>query len=153
MCYITVKGSLLRGDAARATVAHASHPTMSPTKRRVKNIKVHVPRHNSQRIGPALTAQIETVAKEKRLRTDVRQPTNEVSSAIAIAIVRPLPMLPVPSRIDLNTRKVLPSGTRCYLLPALSGVHSGISVHSSRSFSQKTVITCYELGPLLQIPS
>ena len=64
-------------------------PTMSPSKKRVKKIKVHVPRHNSQRIGPALTAQIETVAKEKRLRTDVRQPTNETSSAIAIAIVRP----------------------------------------------------------------
>ncbi|KAI0264413.1 hypothetical protein BC834DRAFT_826589 [Gloeopeniophorella convolvens] len=59
---------------------------MSPSKRRVKSIKVHVPRHNSQRIGPALTAQIESVAKEKRIRTDVRQPTNEVSSAIALAI-------------------------------------------------------------------
>lgn len=60
---------------------------MSPTKKRVKNIKVHVPRHNSQRIGPALTAQIETIAKEKRIRTDVRQPTNESSSVIALAIV------------------------------------------------------------------
>ncbi|KAF8273241.1 hypothetical protein EI94DRAFT_1769316 [Lactarius quietus] len=59
---------------------------MSPSKKRVKNIKVHVPRHNSQRIGPALTAQIETVAKEKRIRTDVRQPTNEASSSIAHAI-------------------------------------------------------------------
>jgi hypothetical protein len=99
---------------------------MSPTKKRVKKVKVHVPRHNSQRIGPALTAQIETIAKGKRLRTDVRQPTNEVSSAIAIAIVRRPPNMSVPSWIDLNTRKVLPSGTRCYLLPAPSGVHSGI---------------------------
>jgi len=111
---------------------------MSPSKKRVKNVKVHAPRHNSQRIGPALTAQIEKVAKEKRLRTDVRQPTNEVSSAIAIAIVRPSPMLAVPSRIDLNTRKVPPSGTQCYLLPAPTGVHSGISVHSSTSFRRKT---------------
>jgi len=116
-------------------------PTMSPGKKRVKKIKIHVPRHNSQRIGPALTAQIEKIAKEKRLRTDVRQPTNEVSSAIAIAIVRPPPMLPVPARIDLYTRKVLPNGTRCCLLPAQSAVHSGMWVHSSRSFSQKTVIT------------
>ena len=61
---------------------------MSPSKKRVKNIKVHVPRHNSQRIGPALTAQIETVAKEKRIRTDVRQPTNEATSSIALAIVK-----------------------------------------------------------------
>ncbi|KAH9960850.1 hypothetical protein BC827DRAFT_1205759 [Russula dissimulans] len=59
---------------------------MSPTKKRLKNIKVHVPRHNSQRIGPALTAQIETIAKEKRIRTDVRQPTNEASSTIAHSI-------------------------------------------------------------------
>jgi len=59
---------------------------MSPSKKRVKKIKVHVPRHNSQRIGPALTAQIETIAKEKHIRTDVRQPTNEASSAIALAI-------------------------------------------------------------------
>ena len=60
---------------------------MSPTKKRVKTVKVHVPRHNSQRIGPALTAQIEKVAKEKRIRTDVRQPTNEATSSIALAIV------------------------------------------------------------------
>ncbi|KAI9455998.1 hypothetical protein F5148DRAFT_984587 [Russula earlei] len=59
---------------------------MSPSKKRVKNIKVHVPRHNSQRIGPALTAQIETIAKEKRIRTDVRQPTNEATSSIALSI-------------------------------------------------------------------
>jgi hypothetical protein len=71
--------------------AHNRHRrlTMSPSKKRVKNIKVHVPRHNSQRIGPALTAQIETLAKEKRVRTDVRQPTNEATSTIALAIVCP----------------------------------------------------------------
>ncbi len=126
---------------------------MSPTKKRVKKIKVHVPRHNSQRIGPALTAQIETIAKEKRIRTDVRQPTNEVSSAIAIAIVRPPSMLPVPCRIDLNPRKVLPSGTRCCLLPALSGVHSGMWVHSSTSFRKTNVTAHHEPGSLLQIPS
>jgi hypothetical protein len=70
---------------------------MSPSKKRVKKIKVHVPRHNSQRIGPALTAQIETIAKEKRIRTDVRQPTNEATSAIAIAIVCPHRIIPLSS--------------------------------------------------------
>lgn len=73
---------------------------MSPTKRRVKNIKVHVPRHNSQRIGPALTAQIEKLANVKRIRTDVRQPTNEVSSTIALAIVRPHSTYASPSFSD-----------------------------------------------------
>ena len=101
-------------------------PTMSPTKKRVKKIKVHVPRHNSQRIGPALTAQIEKIANEKHIRTDVRQPTNEVSSTIALAIVRPHSTSLVPFRINLNTRRVLPSGTHCYLLPVPSGDHSGI---------------------------
>lgn len=72
---------------------------MSPSKKRVKNIKVHVPRHNSQRIGPALTAQIETVAKEKRIRTDVRQPTNEATSVIALAIVRSRLISPIPFRL------------------------------------------------------
>lgn len=43
-------------------------------------------------------------------------------------------MLPLPSRIDLNTRKVLPNGTRCSLPPVPSGDHSGISVLSSTSF-------------------
>jgi hypothetical protein len=113
---------------------------MSPSKKRVKRIKVHVPRHNSQRIGPALTAQIEKVANEKRIRTDVRQPTNEVSSTIALAIVRPQSTLPVPCRTDLNTRKVLPSGTRCYLLPVPSGDHSGMLVHSSMFFRIKPLL-------------
>jgi hypothetical protein len=116
---------------------------MSPTKKRVKKIKVHVPRHNSQRIGPALTAQIEKIANEKHIRTDVRQPTNEISSTIALAIVGPQSTLPVPCRIDLNDRKVLPSGTRCYLLPVRIGDHSGMWVHSSMSF-RKTVTAHHE---------
>ncbi|KZV64439.1 hypothetical protein PENSPDRAFT_677713 [Peniophora sp. CONT] len=59
---------------------------MSPTTKPKKNIKVHVARHNSQRIGPALTAKVEELAKVQRLRTDLRQPTNEPSSTIAQAI-------------------------------------------------------------------
>jgi hypothetical protein len=60
---------------------------MAPS-RSVRSIKVHVSRHNSQRIGPALTAQVERLAKEEHIRTDIRQPTNEPSSTIAQAIVR-----------------------------------------------------------------
>ena len=116
-------------------------PTMSPSKRRVKNIKVHVPRHNSQRIGPALTAQIETIAKEKRLRTDVRQPTNEATSAIALAIVCPHPIsFPFFLRIDCSSRKVLPSGTRYYLLPVPSEARNGTWVHNSTSLHENLSI-------------
>src|SRR6266404_1803835 len=99
--------------------------TMSPSKKRVKNIKVHAPRHNSQRIGPALTAQIESVAKEKRIRTDVRQPTNEASSVIAHAIVSSHLQSASFLFISSDYRKVLPSGTRYYLLPVLSVGRSG----------------------------
>ena len=60
---------------------------MAPTTKRMKNIKVHVARHNSQRIGPALTAKVGELAKEQKLRADLRQPTNEPSSTIAQAIV------------------------------------------------------------------
>ena len=60
---------------------------MSPG-RPTRNIKVNVPRHNSHRIGPALTAQVESLAQEKSVLTDIRQPTNESTSTIALAIVR-----------------------------------------------------------------
>ncbi|PCH42426.1 hypothetical protein WOLCODRAFT_73029 [Wolfiporia cocos MD-104 SS10] len=59
---------------------------MSPTTRPVKNIKVKVPRHNSQRLGPAVTAQVETFAREDRIRVDVRQTAYDPSSALAQAI-------------------------------------------------------------------
>ena len=113
---------------------------MSPSKKRVKRIKVHVPRHNSQRIGPALTAQIETIAKEKRIRTDVRQPTNEATSVIALAIVGPRLSHSPFLRADRNTRKVLPNGTRCYLPLVPSGAHSGTWVHNSESLRKNPSI-------------
>ncbi|TFY70464.1 hypothetical protein EVG20_g2546 [Dentipellis fragilis] len=50
------------------------------------DLKVQVPRHNTQRIGPALTGQVESLARSQGLTTDIRQPTNESSSSIAQAI-------------------------------------------------------------------
>ncbi|KZT20145.1 hypothetical protein NEOLEDRAFT_1182777 [Neolentinus lepideus HHB14362 ss-1] len=58
---------------------------MSPGKP-ARAIKVHVPRHNSQRIGPALTNQVQTLAKEQGVRVNVRQSAPEQSSALALAI-------------------------------------------------------------------
>lgn len=60
---------------------------MSPTTKPVRNIKVKVPRHNSQRLGPAVTAQVESLSRERRVRVDVRQTAYEPSSALAQAIV------------------------------------------------------------------
>ncbi|KAH9917816.1 uncharacterized protein B0H18DRAFT_878832 [Fomitopsis serialis] len=59
---------------------------MSPSTQPVRNITVKVPRHNSQRIGPVVTAQVETFAREGKVRVDVRQTAYEPSSALAQAI-------------------------------------------------------------------
>ncbi|KAH9903029.1 hypothetical protein C8Q73DRAFT_661898 [Cubamyces lactineus] len=59
---------------------------MSPTTKPHRNLKVKVPRHNSQRIGPLLTSHVETVAHEERIRVDVRQTALEPTSALAQAI-------------------------------------------------------------------
>ncbi|OBZ72088.1 hypothetical protein A0H81_07923 [Grifola frondosa] len=59
---------------------------MSPSNRKVRNLKVHVPRHNSQRIGPAVTAHVESLARSQRMRVDVRQTAFDPSSALAQAI-------------------------------------------------------------------
>ena len=61
--------------------------TMSPTKGRVRDIKVKVPRHNGQRIGPAFTAHIETLARKQKKRVDIRQTAYDPSSILAQAIV------------------------------------------------------------------
>ncbi|TBU48866.1 hypothetical protein BD309DRAFT_1015280 [Dichomitus squalens] len=59
---------------------------MSPSTKPTRNLKVNVPRHNSQRIGPLLTASVEAVAREDSIRVDVSQTALEPSSALAQAI-------------------------------------------------------------------
>ena len=63
---------------------------MSPSMKPHRDLKVNVPRHNSQRIGPVLTANVEAVAAEKRVRVEVKQTALEPTSALAQAIVRSL---------------------------------------------------------------
>ncbi|TCD69369.1 hypothetical protein EIP91_007925 [Steccherinum ochraceum] len=58
---------------------------MSPSKTS-RDIKVKVPRHNSQRIGPALTGQVESLAREQNVRVDVRQTAYEPQNILAQAI-------------------------------------------------------------------
>ena len=60
---------------------------MSPSTKSHRDLKISVPRHNSQRIGPVLTANVESVAREKRIRVDVKQTALEPASALAQAIV------------------------------------------------------------------
>lgn len=63
---------------------------MSPSTKPERDLKVRVPRHNSQRIGPVLTSHVETVAHNERTRADVRQTALEPTSALAQAIVSAL---------------------------------------------------------------
>ena len=63
------------------------HPIMSPSTKPHRDLKVNVPRHNSLRIGPVLTANVEAVAREERIRVDVSQTALEPTSALAQAIV------------------------------------------------------------------
>lgn len=58
---------------------------MSPSKP-TKDIKVQVPRHNSQRLGPAVTAEVESLAHQQHTLVDVRQTAYDPTSALAQAI-------------------------------------------------------------------
>lgn len=49
------------------------------------DIKVSVPRHNAQRIGAKLKAEVEKAAKSQKKRADATQPSHD--TAIAQAIV------------------------------------------------------------------
>lgn len=53
----------------------------------MKDIKVKVPRHGSQRIGPLTATHVETIAKKKKQRVDVRQTAYDPSSILAQAVV------------------------------------------------------------------
>ncbi|KAI0694611.1 hypothetical protein BC835DRAFT_998515 [Cytidiella melzeri] len=59
---------------------------MSPTKTPARDIKVRVPRHNSQRIGPTFTAHVESLAKKQKKRVDIRQTAYDPTSIFAQAI-------------------------------------------------------------------
>lgn len=52
-----------------------------------KDLKLNVPRHNTQRIGPMLTDAVQSVAREQKIKTDLRQSGHDPGSALANAVV------------------------------------------------------------------
>ena len=60
---------------------------MSPSQP-VGDIEVTVPRHNAQRIGAKLKAQVETIARSQDLRVDASQPDYDNTLAQAIVCVK-----------------------------------------------------------------
>lgn len=65
-----------------SSTRHAMSPS-TPTK----DLKLNVPRHNTQRIGPMLTGAVQAVAREQKIKTDLRQSGHDPGSALAIAVV------------------------------------------------------------------
>ncbi|KAG5353535.1 hypothetical protein C0989_005982 [Termitomyces sp. Mn162] len=53
--------------------------------RPVKVIKLKVPRHNAQRVGAKLGAEIKNLAKVQKIKTDIYQPSPEVAQAVESA--------------------------------------------------------------------
>jgi hypothetical protein len=50
--------------------------------RPVKLIKVHVPRHNAQRIGSKLGTAIKNKARTKKIRIELHQPSHDIMQAV-----------------------------------------------------------------------
>jgi hypothetical protein len=54
--------------------------------RPVKLIKVKAPRHNAQRIGTKLGAEIQRISKEQKLKTEIYQPSPDILQAVVSRI-------------------------------------------------------------------
>ena len=77
---------------------------MAPGKR-ARVIKVRAPRHNAQRIGTKLGAEIKNVSRAQKVRVEIYQPGPEVAQAV----VRSYDLFILNTRPGI--RKALQNGT------------------------------------------
>lgn len=87
---------------------------MAPApKRRSEAIKIRVPRHNAQKIGAKLDAEVRSQARTQDIRADTYQPNSESAAALNQAIVCPFlrQVFTVPNLS--MCRKARQNGTRC----------------------------------------
>jgi len=63
---------------------------MAPVNRPPRSIKVKVPRHNAQRIGPKLSAHIIAKAGSEKLRLDLTQPDQDLLVQATVCCSTPL---------------------------------------------------------------
>ncbi|KII85013.1 hypothetical protein PLICRDRAFT_178778 [Plicaturopsis crispa FD-325 SS-3] len=59
---------------------------MSPQRKPLRAIKVKVPRHNAQRVGAKLEAEVQVAARAEGVRVDIAQPGSEQSNSLLLAI-------------------------------------------------------------------
>jgi hypothetical protein len=66
---------------------------MAPVTKPVKNISIHVPRHNAQRIGNKLNAEVKNLAKQRSILVETYQTTPDLASAVVriFALIYSLP--------------------------------------------------------------
>lgn len=83
---------------------------MAPVTKPAKVIKIHVPRHNAQRIGNKLNAEVKRLAKQRRILVDTYQPNPD----LAPAVVRIISSLQLEPPIDMALRRRMPrTGILC----------------------------------------
>jgi hypothetical protein len=103
-------------------------------------IKTVVPRHNAQRIGNKLAAEVKSAVSGRGARADLHQPGRGSSGALIQAIVR-FNFIAEPRVFDrrMYCRKAHLNGIHFWLPPVPRGAHNGMSIHNSMNIDVEPI--------------